>query len=235
MNKLEQAIEIEKKYLAHRMNNEEPFHLVDEVIKLGYSSLEEYFKDKQDYIFSLLKFEYIEKSPVDCITEVLRMIKDKITGVLFVDTEDSFVFYGNDCEYNSEYCELNGIASYPIFTNGGCIVSSKGDFSVGICCPSNTNIGVSYILKNIASIINKYIDGVEVSGNDILINGKKVLGSASYNQNGMFMFVAHVSFVDSSDIVDRICKKTTAKEPWYINGLSREKFKQEVLEWLLIH
>lgn len=232
MSRLTQAMEVEKIYLAHRMKGEEPFHLVDKITELGFSSLAEYFAEKKDYLFDSLNFAYINKSPAECIEEVLRMIEDKVTGVLFVDTEEHFIFCGNGCEYDVEYCGANGVSVYPIFTNGGCIVSSPGDFSVGICFPDNVDVGVPYILEHIADILGRHMDGVEVSGNDVLIGGRKVLGSASYNQNGMFMFVAHVSFTDSSALVEKICKKEAVKEPWYIDGMSREEFKQEVSEWL---
>ena len=235
MSELLKAMEIEQEYLAYRMKDEEPYHLADKIKEFGYADLTEYFNEKREYEFSQLSFDYIEKQPSECINEVLRMINEKVTGVLFVDTDEPFVFCGDGCDYDAEYCEENGIAIYPIFTKGGCIVSSKGDFSLGICVPSNSFVNLTYILKNIADILRKYTNEVAVDGNDILINGKKVIGSATYNQNGMFMFVAHVSFVDNFTIVECICKKPMIKQVGNITCLSRDEFKQEVTSWLLRH
>lgn len=235
MSRLTEAMAVEQTYLEHRMKGEEPFHLVDRITGLGYGSLAEYFAEKQAYVFNQLSFEYIEKTPADCIAEVLRMIEEKVTGVLFVDSEEQFVFCGNGCEYDAEYCDDNGVAVYPIFTNGGCIVSSPGDFSVGISAPEGTGVNVAYILDHIAAILGEHMDSVTISGNDVLVGGKKVIGSASYNQNGMCMFVAHVSFTDSSALVEKICRKEAVKEPGCIGGTSREDFKREVSEWLLKH
>ena len=233
MSKLLQAMVCERTYLKYRMRDEEPFHLVDKIQELGYSSLEEYFSEKMVYEFGKIVFEYIEKQPAECIAEVLRMINEKVIGVLFVDTDSSFIFQGAGCDFNEDYCAENNIPVYPIYTKGGCIVSSAGDFSFGICLPSDCGIDRRYILENVRTILSKYSDSVIVSGNDILIDNKKVLGSATYMQNGMFMFVAHVSFVDSSDVITNVCTKTSGKDVGYICDVTRDAFKQEVKTWLL--
>lgn len=233
MNKLLKAIETEREYLDLRLKGEEPWHFVDKVKELGFSDLEDYFKEKRKFLFNQISFEYLEKYPSECIKEVLRMINEKVTGVLFVNSSNPFIFCGNDCDYDEEYCKENNISVYPIFTNGGCIVSSPGDFSLGICVPNSEQVDCEYILQGICNIMCKYNDNVSVDGNDILINGKKVLGSAHYQQNGMFMFVAHMSFSDSSALVKRICKKTSLKEPGYIVDMTREQFRCEVESWLL--
>ena len=233
MSRLLEAMEIEQEYLAYRMKGEEPYHLVDKITELGYADLTEYFNEKREYEFSHLSFDYIEKQPSECINEVLRMINEKVTGVLFVNTDEPFIFCGNGCDYDAEYCEENGIAIYPIFTNGGCIVSSNGDFSFGVCIPETTRINCNYILNDIRDILSKYTQDVTVAGNDILIDGKKVLGSATYQQNGMFMFVCHVSFVDNTEQVQCICKKEAVKQVGYIDCMSRDEFRQEVTALLL--
>lgn len=236
MTNIVKAIEKEKEYLSYRMKNEEPFHLVDAVRECGFETLDKYFKAKKEYEFSKIKFSYIEKKPAECIEEVLRMIATQIVGVLFVDSEETFVFNGT-AEYNKEYCQEHNIPVFPIQTAGGTIVCTAGDFSFGICCVSKMGIDAQTILSNIKNILQGYTkEIVLVDGNDILIDGKKVLGSAVYNKNNMFMFVAHVSFSDKKNLISHICTTTkVGKTVGYIDCINRDVFKQEVSKWLRVH
>ena len=181
-----------------------------------------------------LNLTYIEKEPKDCIAECFRMINEKVVGVLFVDTNETFVFKGNSNKnFNMEYCIENKIPVYSIHTNGGAIISMNGDFSFGICVPKEyVGVRMDFVLKKVKEIFEQYTNRVEIKGNDILINDKKVLGSAIYRMNDMFMWVGHFSFVDSADLIKKICPESV-KEPSFISEITREQFKQEVLKWLL--
>ena len=183
---------------------------------------------------SSLDFTYIEKEPKDCIAECLRMINEKVTGVLFVDTNETFVFKGtSNKDFNEEYCIENNIPVYPIYAKGGSIVSMKGDFSFGVCLPKKfVGIRIDFVMRKVKEILSKHTDNVEMNGNDIMIDGKKLLGSTQYEMNDMFMWVGHFSFTDSTELIKNLCP-VGVKEPSFISCLSREQFKQEVLEWLV--
>ena len=229
------AIEKEKDYLAYKMQGQEPFHLIDAIKKCGFKSLNEYFSAKSEFEFSQAAFKYIERQPVECISEVLNMIDTKTQGVLFVDSNETFVFNGT-ANYNKQYCNDHNIPVYPIYTGGGTIVSTSTDFSVGICYKNCLHVNSQYMLENIKTILQKYTtDELTINGNDILVDSKKVLGSACYAYNDMFMFVAHVSFSDKSELISNICiTDKVGKEVGFINFITREEFKQEVRAWLQV-
>ena len=126
----------------------------------------------------------------------------KDTGVVFIDSDETFVFSGESKPYNAEFCKANNIPIYPLYTRGGAIVSTNGDFSIGICFPENVGADVDYMLSKLKSIFGKYVQGVTVKGNDLLLNGNKICGSIMYHQNGMKCFAGHFSFKDNSELIE---------------------------------
>lgn len=229
------AIEKEQEYLSYRRKGEEPFHLVDAIKECGFDSLEEYFTAKRVYQFARLKFDYAEVDPSDAIPEIFRMMDAQETKVLFVPSVRTFVFSGESKPYDEEYCAEHNIPVYPLYTKGGAIVSTAGDFSVVICMPDSVCCEVSYILEGMQKLMRPFMPTVEVVGNDLMVNGGKICGSVGYRQNGMFCFAAHFSFNDNSELIEKICGVSgSVKVPTIISGLTVALFKQAVRAWLNI-
>lgn len=227
------AIAKEKEYLSYRMKGEEPFHLIDAVKECGFDNLTDYFEAKTEYNFDKLTFAYIKKSPAECIDYFFQMMDTKEIGVVFIDSTETFVFSGESKPYNAEFCETNNIPVYPLYTKGGAIVSTEGDFSIGICFPEYVEVEVQFILSKLKDIFSKYMSNVTVNGNDILLNGEKICGSIMYHQNGMKCFACHFSFKDNSGLIEKICNVSgSVKAPTAIDGLTVEMFKKELSEWL---
>lgn len=239
------AIAKEKEYLEYRMKGEEPFHLVDAMRELGYNSLKEYFDEKKEYKFSSLPFELIIKNPDDCIAEGLRLLDTKTVAVVFVDCNETFVYSGESKPFNEEYCKENNIPVYPLYTAGGSIVGASGDLSIGICIPDSLELGEKYMLEKVREILSKYVSSISVDNNDILQDGCKICATTGYKKNGMYLFIAHFSFSDRIDLINEICSVSNAstfsmrrtvpqvtKTPSYIQDVSRDVLKMEVLEWL---
>jgi lipoate-protein ligase A len=227
------AMAKEKEYIFHRTKGQEPFHLIDAIKECGFVTLADYFNAKIEYNFDKLNFSYIEKKPAECIDYFFQMMDTKETGVVFIDSKETFVFSGESKPYNEEYCNENNIPVYPLYTKGGAIVSTIGDFSIGICFPEAVGVGVGFILSKLKNIFSKYIDNVTVNGNDLLLNGKKICGSIMYHQNDMKCFACHFSFKDNSELIEKICNVSgSIKTPTYINGLTVDIFKNELKTWL---
>jgi lipoate-protein ligase A len=234
MSDIVKAIEKEKEYVSYRMKGQEPFHLVDAIKECGFESLEEYFEAKSIYEFSNLSFEVIETTPSKAIEDVMDVMAKRKTAVLFADTERTIVWNGNNSTFNERYCEECDIPIYPLQTGGGTIVSTVGDLNIGICVPQDLG-NVQIVLNGLAKIFSKHTDMVvEVDGNDILVGGYKVVGSSTYNINGMFMFITPVSLSEKSELIRNICKKHSVKQHRHIDFMDNTTLRQEVAEWLRV-
>lgn len=230
------AMAKEREYLRYRMKGEEPYHLIDVLKEYGFGSLGEYFAAKNERIFNTLEFSFIKKNPSECIDYFFKMMNEKETGVVFIDSDRTFVFSGESKPYNANYCEENNIPIYPLYTKGGAIVSTEGDFSIGICYPEYIAADVTFILLKLRDIFSKYMSGVMVNGNDLLLDGKKICGSIMYQKNGMRCFACHFSFKDNSELIENICNISgSIKIPTAVRDLTVDEFKSEVCEWLRVH
>lgn len=229
------AIAKEKEYLGYRRRGEEPFHLVDAVKECGFATLSDYFNAKMEHSFDKLTFTYIEKPPRECIDYFFRMMDAKETGVVFIDSDEAFVFSGDSKPYDEAYCKEHNIPVYPLYTKGGAIVSTPGDFSIGLCYPASEGVGVQFILSKLRGIFSKHMAKVTVVGNDILVDGMKICGSVMYRQNGMKCFAAHFSFNDNSELIENICAISgSIKVPTAIDGMTVAMLKEAVKEWLRV-
>lgn len=229
------AIEKEREYLSYRMKGEEPYHLVDAIKELGFESLDEYFNAKRDYEFSQIQFEVVETSPSDCISEGLRLLDNEITGAVIVECDHTFVFSGDTKPFDEEYCNTNDIPIYPLYTRGGTMVNSTGDFAFGVCVPASVVSKPQYFLRKIAALLSELMPNIAVEDNDIMLNGCKVCGTTGYTRNGMYLFIADFSFSDKSELIEKICSVSNSIKPVsYINGTSASVFKGELKKWLKI-
>lgn len=237
MVNIESAIQLEEQYVQYRLNKEEPFSLIDEIKKCGFNNFEDYFQAKNAYLLSHLNFNFIEQPMPNGVSEIFKMIENNRAGILFVDWENTFVVSGNDGleTFNEEFCKKNNIQVFPLYTNGGAIVGTQGDFSLGICIPSNLSINDNFILNKIKDIIQKYtLKTVSVNKNDILIDGNKICGSATYQGKDVIMVIMHFSFSDRIDLISKICITNKINKPiGFIDFITRQEFKQEILTWLL--
>lgn len=230
---IKKAIQIEDEYIKCRLRGEEPFHLADKICECGFDGLEQYFEEKKEYLFSQIQFQKFEANPLDAVSKIESIIRAGIDGVLLVDTNQTVVYYG-DVEFNREYCEDNDIPLVSIGTSAGAFITAPNEISIGIFLPSEIGIDGEWILQKFKNIFERYMDNVVVDNNDILVDGKKVLGSAFYNIGNRFGFVSHISFTDNLDTISAICHPSTSgKIPGYITAMTRDDLRREVMEWLL--
>lgn len=231
------AIEFEKLYLAEKLNGKEPFHLVDVIKKCGFKSLDEYFTVKGKYEFRELEFTVKNITQEEVVEELATVFENRTVGLWLCDHPKTCVFGGIQGlkDFNEEYCIKNNITVYPYLSGGGIIVHQDGDFTYGLSCPENIRVGADFILDKTRRILQKYTNKkVTVDKNDILVDGLKVCGSTVYNKNGLFLILVYFSFNDKTELINAICNKETDKTPSYIDFMTREKLKQEVLAWLKV-
>jgi hypothetical protein len=166
----------------------------------------------------------------------MATLEAKKTAVLFAVTDKTLVWNGNGGSYNAEYCEECGIPIYPLYTEGGTIVSTPGDLNIGICLPRTVELNAKYILEGFAKIFRKYTyKFVEVVGNDVLVGGVKVLGSSVYEKEGQLMLITPVSMSEKEQLICEISLKHSTKQPGHIDFMTSTQLRLEIEEWLQIH
>lgn len=229
------ALDAEKSYLEHKLNGDNSIVLYDEIIKCGFDSLDDYFDAKKRYQIKCLDFALVEQPPEKCIQEFWNCVSTKTTELCLVETLAPTVYTCTSKPYNKEFCQENNIAIVEVPSGGGTIVSNVGDMAIAIGIPATLNIYGDFLLREIASILEKYMDNVNVVDNDILVNNKKVCGTTTIRQNDMIVCFAHFSFCDNSELIKSICyvDRNTQKIPYFMTGLNKEAFKEEVVKWLI--
>lgn len=228
------AIEIEKEYISNIIHNTNTPALIDLLKDCGFNSLDKYFTAKKEYQFLNCGMKIKEINTGDGIRTIMDLLINKSPTLLFNENNETFVYRLTD-EMNDEYCINNGIPVYDIYADGGTIVVKNGDLSIAIIIPDDIEINSEYILNGIKNILLKYFEHVEVNNNDIMIDNKKCIGSASINKNGMLAFVASCSFSDKTELIRNICTAPSSKIAGYIDSsiLSRDRLKEELSLWLL--
>lgn len=240
MNKIEQGIQINNQHVQNVINRvPEQMSFYEQIINLGFEDLEDFFKQKSEYeMQQCLKGKIYNAISTEGLDILGQLIQDQQYGIVSVDNDIIFIYQGNNVEkqINTEYCEQNNIPIKNYGTFGGSIVVSPGDYSIAILLPSSIDVNNNFFLGNIANILKKYFSNVIIDNNDILIDNKKILGSAAYSNERYFFFVAHFSFSSNRELIQNICGNISddGKQPGYIdsNILSVEQLKEELLKWL---
>lgn len=232
MKDLLNAIEEEKKYVSDRMSGINT-SLLERIATCGYDDLIEYFNDKRDYLFNQWTPEVIYIDVATLTTELEKAVREEKYGIYISVSDGLYAFHGTD-EIDYELCEDLNICVAELYHQGGTIIGSNADLGIEIVAPMSIGLDNNYILSKFYEIISKYVDNVMIDGNDILVNGEKVMGSMRRNVGNVFVWAAQISFNDYSDIIAKICNKQSIKKPSYIDSekLSREQLEKEVLVWL---
>lgn len=232
MRDLEKAMLEEEFYLKDKFNGKAT-SLQARLEQYGYSTLQEYFTDKQQYLFNQWKPE-VYFFPIDEFAEkVESAINNAEYGIYIPVSNGVHAYHGTD-EIDYEQCAQEGIHVIELNYMGGTIIGTEEDFSIEIIAPANIGVDFNCIINKFYEIISKYEENVAIDGNDILINGNKVLGSMTRRIGNIFVWAAQTSFSDHIEIINKICKKKSHKAPGYISNkeLTKEKLQTEVISWL---
>ncbi len=229
---IEKAIAAEQEYLQKRLNGED---VALDLSEYGYENLDDYFTAKKEYQLKHCGLELHEPTMDTVMSEFIEAVKQQKPSIWIPTADSVFVWHGNDA-IDEELCARLGVKIYqmPNFI-GGNIISGADDFSMTVCIPSEIDITTEYMLEKLKAIMDKYLDGVEIDGNDFMWNGRKIMGVMNLRTNGMYLFATHVSYVDYTDYINQICQKPAEKTPGFIDKtlMPRDVLQREVLEWLL--
>lgn len=122
--------------------------------------------------------EYLAKEQ-----ELVQHIEE---ATLFTWIVSPTVIYGRhqsaEVEVNETYCREHGIAVVQRKSGGGCVYADQGNLMISFISPSthSEQVFMQFINSLRMVLANKGIPAVTTEHNDVLINGRKVSGSACY-------------------------------------------------------
>ena len=115
-----------------------------------------------------------------------ELVKDVKEPTLFTWIVSPTVIFGRhqsaDVEVNEAYCAEHGIAVVQRKSGGGCVYADQGNLMISYISPSTHNEQVfALFMSTLRQLLaDKGIPAVTTEHNDVLVNGRKVSGSACY-------------------------------------------------------
>lgn len=231
---IKRAIQEEEFYLIDTLYLNKDTSLIERLNSYGYTSLETYFEDKRLYQLSILDYSIFYGDGKPALTQAIENLHKKKPYFTIASMPKTTIVHGMDGGINYEICDELGIEIIESNSPGGTIICQPGDQQHAIVVPKSIDINRSWFLNKIANFCRRYYDNVVVDVNDILINGKKVVPSSSVSTDDMFFFIFQMSFIDSSELVKKICTKGGPKEVGYVDKFTPLELAKEVKSWLQV-
>lgn len=171
----------------------------------------------------------IIKVTLDTVTDVVSdIIKNQKEAFVYCVADESCAVIGSNGGADVTKIENIGIRKVGINHEGGTIILSPGDVEVGIF--TKGYVGNKYrdsIVSEILSVLKQNGFEAVVSGNDILVNDKKVVGFGSRMFGNILYTAIQISVGINLDLIKVLCTKPMIKQP---DGLKNYGVKtQDVL------
>ena len=232
MRDLEKAMIEEQFYLADKFNGIDT-SLLARIQQCGYETLDEYFEEKRTHLFDEWKPEVYYVDVRTLTTELENAVRNGKYGIYISQADGLYAFHGSD-EIDYDLCNELDVCVAELYHQGGTIIGSNEDLGIEIVAPRSLGLNSRTILNKFYEIISRYENNVTIAGNDILVNGEKVLGSMRRDVGNVFVWAAQCSFGEYDSVIEKVCNKRSQKKPGRIkgHGLTRGILEKEVLKWL---
>lgn len=237
MKNIEKAIELEKFYCEKSIEDTN-LDLMVLLKECDYNNLEEFNLDKIKFQLSKNNFNLIKCKAKDYQVLINQAFETKKPCILQLEMDHLGITHGlNDNTLNEDFLKTQtDITQYyaPFF--GGVVLIGEEDTLIYFnITKTNKELFEKYLFNNLKNFLSKYFSNVEVKRNDVLIDGKKVIGAASRGDNNFISFVMFASFKDRTELLKKLVNKENGKTPGFIDPtiLSKDTFEREVISWLL--
>lgn len=237
MGNIEEAIIIEEKYKQDKTHNK-IYPILPLLSNCGYSSLEEYQRDKAVYVCKHLTWNIVEEPYIDTVF-AKQADSNQINAFMYTIHDGNKYAFVPNSSHNEPLLENYGftVVNIEYMANNGLILSFDGDLRVYIVIPRSVFDGINtqFFLGKINDYLISLGANSVINNNDILIDNKKVCGSASFQTPTSVHMVFQITFTDNIELIKEICGKRY-KEPSYIPSdiCTPEDMLNEMLSWLRI-
>jgi lipoate-protein ligase A len=160
----------------------------------------------------------------------------------FVVIDQTEVGHGFDNDVDFEYCEKNGIPYHNHKRNGGAIVYSAGNIAIGFVYSNRKRGG--FVMGRLLPDLSKYLAkkglSIDMSANDILVDGYKVASASGYNFGENYHWTyegIQISINQDLETIKNVCKKPMVKVPKGLSeyGITTEEMVEWCSKWLKDH
>jgi hypothetical protein len=198
----------------------------------GFTDTVEYEKAKRLYYISNFNFTIAEIDITQLYSERQTAVENCEEIAHIVTASETCVIRGLLSDYNEQYCIDNNIYVFE-HPAGGVLVTTPDDLIVSLVSQHH---GLEEELLEklrddlISFGINCYIDN-----NDILVDGKKLVGFASIRLECVSIYAFQVSFVVDLELINTICLKPMEKEPiglLEVKKVNRNQLTRAIKSWL---
>lgn len=239
---LKAAMAMEKVYRKLQDNRvaKDAFGYHDKLKQFGFADTVEYERAKaeHDLITSPVEIQHWQVSTYEELDAYNKSreqdIKDGKNVLRFKTSTVPQVYIGTECtDADRQYCEDNNLLVYPC-PGKSAFVYSEYDLEISIT-HQNHNLGRLLFEKLHRAIKELGLD-CEISGNDILVGGNKIVGSCDWNMGLVSYYAYGVTFKPNNELIDAVCHKPREKYPLGISEVSsikREDLIEKVKLWLL--
>lgn len=229
------AYQEEINYYADKVRlNSNTLDVLDYIGKAGYDNYEEYYIDLQEYLLKAQNYEIVEEPEINANIPVPYITSNTSAFLYAINCNVNYAFVPNRI---NDYTTIESHGYTPVKlgyeSSNGPILSCDGDLRIYLMFPANIDISYSYFSVKMSQLLSNYYEDVSTDNNDVMVNGKKVIGGASTIMNNMRIVVFQINFVDKLAAIQDICG-ISDKVPGHIDSsvISPEEFKNEFLKWL---
>lgn len=239
---LKAAMAMEKIYRKLQNNRvaKDAFGYQDKLKQFGFSDTVEYERAKDEYYLKTIPvdiqhWQIATNSELDMYNKARE--EDIRTGknvLRFVTTTAPQVYIGVNCiDADRQYCEDNKLLVYPCPGKSAFVTS---EFDLQICLTYQRHDLGKFLLDKLNLTLRELGLDCDISGNDILVAGNKIVGSAVWNMGLVSYYGYGITFYPDYKLIDAICHKPRAKKPRGISEINktvkREDLVAKVTEWL---
>lgn len=237
MKDIQKAIQAQHKYRQALETNPFTANIYEYLAPYGYTNLGEFTSDKIKYLLKNSNIPITITNPEAGITMTLNNFSQgQSQVVLCINNEKIYAWHCND-DIDTELFNDYGIPIYETGAEGGTILGGPDDLDIAIIL-SHDDFDECNFYKYFNSRLATYLSAalpeheVVVDNNDILIDGKKIMGSSIAISDECLLYMAHISFYDFSALAKILCSKESTKTPGCVPAeLSRATLITELKSW----